>query len=106
MGSRNDWECNADGDYWYLVGQPTVTGMYSDEADDHMTYSYTILASISDGAWALSETGDNEAKGTAGTSQSVGGAIEYVGDIFTDGNGAGYAGMMLAMEGGAKRRHP
>ncbi|MGI6418342.1 MAG: hypothetical protein ACOX1P_22035 [Thermoguttaceae bacterium] len=52
-----------------------VTGTFSDEADDHMTYSYTILASISDGAWALSGTGDNEAKGTAGTSYSGSGSF-------------------------------
>ena len=67
----SDWDCQVEGDYWYLVGQTTVTGTFTDEADDHMTYSYTILASISDGAWALSGTGDNEAKGTAGTSYSV-----------------------------------
>ncbi|MDD4271152.1 MAG: hypothetical protein PHN77_23275, partial [Thermoguttaceae bacterium] len=71
----SDWDCRADGDYWYLVGQTTVTGTFTDEADDHMTYSYTILASISDGAWALSGTGDNEAKGTAGTSYSGSGSF-------------------------------
>ena len=84
----SDWDCQADGDYWYLVGQTTVTGTFTDEADDHMTYSYTILASISDGAWALSGTGDNEAKGTAGTSYSGSGSFSSGGfSSFSSENG-------------------
>ncbi len=84
----SDWDCQADGDYWYLVGQTTVTGTFTDEADDHMTYSYTILASISDGAWALSGTGDNEAKGTAGTSYSGSGSFSSSGfSSFSSENG-------------------
>ncbi len=65
-----------------------VSGTRGESVDQKLSYSYTILASISDGAWALSGTGDNEAKGTAGTSYSGSGSFSSGGfSSFSSENG-------------------
>ncbi|MGI6418336.1 MAG: RHS repeat-associated core domain-containing protein [Thermoguttaceae bacterium] len=67
----SDWDCQADGDYWYLVGQTTVTGTFTDEADDHMTYSYSTTSTAVDGVWTYGGGGQWTDRGGGGTTFSL-----------------------------------
>jgi YD repeat-containing protein len=115
---------NADGSVSYSPDQANdVAGSYSDRGTGYWRRSdwwspssgsgsgggsgggsSSSSSSSADGGSSYSETVSypgffEEAYYGGGPAGGGGGLIEYIGDIFIDGSGAGYVGMTMAMEG-------
>jgi len=52
-----NWFYSADGQYWYDVGSSTVTGTFSEFAEDHMAYAYNTTDTAAGGVWTYSGSG-------------------------------------------------